>query len=95
MDAYICISHRNTTHGFYNKFIKNNFCFTESDFAFGSYEVDIPANSKEGLLSISITNDTVFEFNKTFLLIIEDGSLPQLVRAGTPRIATVTIVEGN
>ena len=51
-----------------------------------------------GHLDIPITDDAVFELNETFSLTIENGSLPQLIKAGVPRIATVTILddeEGN
>ena len=83
---------------FYNKSFKNIFCFTECDFDFEQYEVRIPAYSMTGHLDIPIEDDAVFELDETFYLTIENGSLPQLISAGIPRIATVTILdneEGN
>ena len=61
----------------------------------GPYSVNFPANMTYVTFNISITDDTVFEENKTFILTITDSGLPSDVMVGYPDQATVTIVDDD
>ena len=65
------------------------------DYSSGPYNVTFTAGTTNSSFTISINDDDIFEDNESFALII--FSLPNIITAGDPRQATVTIVdnEGN
>ena len=64
------------------------------DYISGPYSVTFPAGMMRAEFSISIINDTVFEGNEDFMLVI-NSSLPTDIRVGYPDQVTVTIVDDD
>ena len=62
-----------------------------SDFTPGPHRVTIPAGDREATLRITILDDDFDENDEAFTVLINTGSLPTGVTAGTPSQATVTI----
>ena len=65
------------------------------DYSSGPYNVLFTAGTTNSSFTISISDDNTFEDNESFVLTIT--SLPNIITAGDPLQATVTIVddEGN
>ena len=65
------------------------------DYSSGPYNVTFTAGTTNSSFTISISDDNTFEDNESFVLTIT--SLPNIITAGEPLQATVTIVdnEGN
>ena len=61
----------------------------------GPYSVVLPTNMTYATFNISITDDTMFEQNETFMLTIANTGLPSNVTVGYPDQATVTIINDD
>ena len=63
------------------------------DYSSGPYTVTFPAGQTRAKFYIPINNDSMFEGNGNFMLIIDSLSLPNGIITGNPAEATVTIME--
>ena len=70
-----------------------NFITGGDDYNSGPYNVTFSAGMTTSLLDIMIIDDSVFEDNESFSLIID--SVPTNITIGDPREATVTIVDNE
>ena len=65
------------------------------DYTSGPYPVTFPAGMTNYTFNIPIRNDNMVENNETFTLAIDSSSLPTGVMVGSPRQATVTIINDD
>ena len=66
-----------------------------TDYHSGQYNVTIPAGSNSASFNISITDDSVFEQNEDFHLIIDQSSSLSGVIIGDPSRAVVNIFDND
>ena len=64
------------------------------DYTSGTYSITIPAGVMSVPFSIPINDDSIFEGNENFILII-NSSLPNGVKSGNPDQATMIIVDND
>ena len=69
----------------------------DTDYNSSAINVTFPIEdiSYRAFFEISIYNDNLVEGNETFLLVIDNSSLPKGVSLGRPHQLNVTITEGN
>ena len=65
------------------------------DYYPGPYKVTFLAGQKIASLNVTITDNTMLESNKTFILIINSSSLPDNINVGDPENITVTIMDDD
>ena len=65
------------------------------DFDSGPYNVTIPAGDTLAVFNVAINDDDIMEANESFILTIDDSSLPNRVNVTDPDQATVTIVDND
>ena len=73
--------------------VDSNLTKDDDDYNSGPYNVTITAGKINATLDIQIVNDTIHEGSESFILTIMKTSLPSRVSRGSPRMATVTIVD--
>ena len=65
------------------------------DYDSGPYTVTFPAGETRIPFNVTINDDDIYEGNETFMLTIDETSLPGGVVRGNPGQATVTIVDDD
>ena len=76
------------------------FCmyFTEGacdNFLSEQLEVHFPAGASAVMVPINITNDDVFEFSRTYNVLIDEEMLPDYVVVGDPDLVTIVLREDD
>ena len=65
------------------------------DYDSGPYNVTIPTGQTTATFDVPINDDNIFEGNESFMLTINEPSLPTGVTRGNPGQATVNIVDND
>ena len=65
------------------------------DYVAGPYTVTLLARETRITFSILISNDTIFEGNETFIITIDQSSLPDDCTVGAVGSATVMIIDDD
>ena len=66
---------------------------TGDDYDSGPYDITFTAGTTSSSFTITINDDNTFEDNESFVVTIT--SLPSIINVGSPRQATVTIIDDD